>query len=280
MPEVYGIFNRINGKLYIGVTKHTANKRWHMHTWASKNKPNSMVISKAISKYGVDSFFVSCLKEFDNYNDALQYEVECIEKYNPEYNTAPGGNTVTGVKWSSERREKTINSLKKSWDKERKIKQSATMKGRVPRAAIDASIIAKKDGKKPVVCLNDGMEFPGIISAAKYYNVSASSIGEALNGRMHSPRGSLFFSWKSDLHDDSDIGKILEEKILARQIAINRVHVLKEKRVVNLDTGESWQSTTIAAKALGVSPSLISMLCKNGKFSQKAGGRMKFEETP
>ena len=49
---VYKITNKINNKLYIGITNNYK-KRWANHKCC--NSPN-MIIAKAIKKYGVENF--------------------------------------------------------------------------------------------------------------------------------------------------------------------------------------------------------------------------------
>lgn len=58
---VYKITNTINNKVYIGQTKQTLNRRKSQHKYhASLSKPK-FVISRAIKKYGIDSFIFEIL---------------------------------------------------------------------------------------------------------------------------------------------------------------------------------------------------------------------------
>lgn len=100
--KVYIIKSLINGKVYIGFTKHTLKHRLSTHFRNSKK--NSMVNNKfanAILKYGRDNFIIELLFECDNEKDALDKEIFFIKKYNSYtdgYNSTLGGEigVVTG----------------------------------------------------------------------------------------------------------------------------------------------------------------------------------------
>ncbi len=62
---VYMIYNNVNGKVYIGETIQTIQKRFKQHINESSNVNSSTynyLISRAIRKYGYSNFFV---KELD-----------------------------------------------------------------------------------------------------------------------------------------------------------------------------------------------------------------------
>lgn len=71
--QIYKITNKLNGKLYFGLTKGTAQKRWTKHVNTARNGNNS-AFSAAIRKYGPDSFFVEHI--FTAFNAAYAAEVE------------------------------------------------------------------------------------------------------------------------------------------------------------------------------------------------------------
>lgn len=89
---IYKIENKINGKVYIGQSQNIF-KRWSVH--GNKNKANNcnMVISKAISKYGVENFRFEilelCIKE--ELNTKEKYWVSVYNSYKNGYNSTTGG---------------------------------------------------------------------------------------------------------------------------------------------------------------------------------------------
>ena len=68
---VYKITNKINNKLYIGITN-DYKKRWSNHKCC--NSPN-MVIARAIKKYGVDNFVFEILFSGLSIEEAEEKEI-------------------------------------------------------------------------------------------------------------------------------------------------------------------------------------------------------------
>ena len=110
---IYKITNKINGKIYIGQTKHP-HRRWIEHkTKANKHRDN-FPIHLAISKYGSENFLFEILEWTEDYNKREKELIEFYDSISPNgYNIAPGGsnnvmfgenhprNTVTDIKLKS-----------------------------------------------------------------------------------------------------------------------------------------------------------------------------------
>ena len=93
---IYKIQNKINGKIYIGQTINSIEKRFGSHIKAANNKKNNSIIYKAIRKYGVQSFEVSVIDEAKDKETLNEKEKYWIKFYNSMdlaigYNMAPGG---------------------------------------------------------------------------------------------------------------------------------------------------------------------------------------------
>lgn len=91
---VYLITNKINGKMYVGQTTYSLEKRWKEHCFAKLSRKH--VIHKAIEKYGKDNFEIKELAKA-YFNEALDdLETYYIKKYNTiqpnGYNLESGGN--------------------------------------------------------------------------------------------------------------------------------------------------------------------------------------------
>lgn len=88
---VYQITNLVNNKLYIGITNNIK-KRWSNHKC---NNDPTMVIAKAIKKYGVDNFKFEVLFRNLSIEEAKAKEIELIKEKNSQvpngYNVSPGG---------------------------------------------------------------------------------------------------------------------------------------------------------------------------------------------
>lgn len=88
---VYQITNKVNNKKYIGITNNPK-KRWENHKC---NSDPTMVIAKAIQKYGKNNFEFTILLSGLSIEEASNKEVELIYKLNTRvpngYNVAEGG---------------------------------------------------------------------------------------------------------------------------------------------------------------------------------------------
>lgn len=82
---IYQIINNINGKGYIGQSKHIE-KRWLSHKESKKEYP----LYKAFRKYGIENFTFKILEECstEELNNKERYY---IQKKHSEYNQAEGG---------------------------------------------------------------------------------------------------------------------------------------------------------------------------------------------
>lgn len=75
---IYLIHNKVNGKNYVGQSKHILN-RWTQHRYDSKEK--NYPLYRAIRKYGIDNFEFSILEECEI--DELPFKEDYyIDKYN------------------------------------------------------------------------------------------------------------------------------------------------------------------------------------------------------
>lgn len=106
---VYKHTNTVNGKIYIGITSTSIEKRSGSN---GKNYKKNILFYRAIEKYGWDAFSHEVLFSGLSLNDAAQLEVELISKYksaNPQfgYNISTGGECGrAGVPYSDEEKKK------------------------------------------------------------------------------------------------------------------------------------------------------------------------------
>lgn len=88
MHSLYYVQNRINGKMYIGQTTMTIQKRWYAHT---SRFSHCKILLSAIRKYGKNMFDIVVFKVCDNKIEADQEEEYWIDLLKPEYNIRSGG---------------------------------------------------------------------------------------------------------------------------------------------------------------------------------------------
>lgn len=129
---IYKITNKVNGKIYIGITTKTLEKRRQQHIRCN-HKIRKYVIHKAINKYGVDNFLFETIGNFNGNEDACEKEVKYISSYNSfipnGYNMTLGGEGVLGHKHpQSEETKKRISlsmkGIKKSEETKNHMKEA------------------------------------------------------------------------------------------------------------------------------------------------------------
>ena len=97
MGYVYKITNNVNGKIYIGQTRVTEPQRWQQHIWHAYNDSDndSLLLCRAIKKYGKENFTRTILEECDNQflNEREKYWINYFDSTNHDigYNVAEGG---------------------------------------------------------------------------------------------------------------------------------------------------------------------------------------------
>ena len=89
MGFIYKITNNINGKFYIGKTSRTINWRFSTHKSASISPKD--YFHRALKKYGVENFYIICIKEVREADDIDILEKHYIEWLKPDYNLKEGG---------------------------------------------------------------------------------------------------------------------------------------------------------------------------------------------
>lgn len=115
---VYMHRNKINGKVYIGITcrSDNPNKRW----CNGKHYESNKYFTAAIKKYGWDNFeHIILFENINSEEEAIRLEALTIEKYNAldrryGYNTLPGGKGYyAGYKMSKEHKQHMMEGLRR-----------------------------------------------------------------------------------------------------------------------------------------------------------------------
>lgn len=164
---VYMHKNKINNKVYIGITCQKTTYRWGTGSGYKKQ----LKFYRAIQKYGWNNFEHIILFENLSFEKAKEKEIEMIKKYNSfskngGYNATKGGDGSNGVPCSDKKKDK--------------ISKSNTGKKRTKETKKLLSEL--KIGKKPinckkVLCVETGIIYESMHDAekstgAKYKNIS------------------------------------------------------------------------------------------------------------
>lgn len=212
MYIVYQHKNKINGKIYIGITMQKPEQRWR-YGEGYKTSPHFYA---AIQKYGWDNFEHNILFQNLTKEEACKKEQELIAKFNSinrefGYNSTSGGeifvmNEETKQKISqammgnknnlghpcSEEKKRKISEAQKgkTLTKEHKQKLSEAAKKRhTPCSKQAKENIRKSSHKKPVYCEELDTIFESVQECSRQLGIPATNISKLCSGRGKTLKG-------------------------------------------------------------------------------------------
>lgn len=214
MYLVYQHKNKINGKIYIGITSRTPEERWGNNGCNYKSSP---YFYSAIQKYGWDNFEHNILFTNLTKEQACLKEQELIKNFNSAnrqfgYNSTSGGdifvmNEETKQKISqslmgnknglghacSEEKKKKISDAQKNrqFTEEHKQKLSEAAKKRhVPCSDEKRKVLSKNyPNKRKIYCEELDMIFESVQECARYINAPATNISKICGGKGKTVKG-------------------------------------------------------------------------------------------
>ncbi len=256
MKKIYCIKNKINGKEYIGYTKHTLEKRFQQHSHQCKVEKS--LISAAINKYGKDNFEIFALYEGV---DSLQKEDNFIQERKPAYNLTAGGGmppTFFGEEhplYGKKHSEETKAKLRLAWERTRESRsgknnyaygkpmsdstKEALRKANTGRKASEETL-KKLRGRVPwnkgkigvQVCTEETREKLRVASTGRKHTEEAKKkISDANKGRPS--------AWLGKKHSPETIQKL-------RELGTGRGHTLETKeKIRQANLGKKQSPETI-----------------------------------
>lgn len=95
MAYIYKITNNINGKIYVGKTEFSIEKRFEQHKkdscYETKEK---RPLYAAFQKYGIENFSISLIEETDNPEEREIYWIKELDSFHNGYNATLGGDGI------------------------------------------------------------------------------------------------------------------------------------------------------------------------------------------
>jgi group I intron endonuclease len=201
---VYAAVNKLNNKIYIGMTRTGLSKRRTGHAQAAARGKKSYFCA-AIRKYGIDGFdwlVLAICRDVKRLND---FEKNAIASIMPEYNMTAGGDggggklfgtksidldavviekqderepkkpvvLKGGKRKSVETKQKMSDARKRWWENRKRSDLGEAYKEKLLRAGkIGGMAKARK-----VICITDNNRiFDSVISAARYYGVDQYTV--------------------------------------------------------------------------------------------------------
>lgn len=94
MPYIYKITNKLNGKMYIGKTTYSVQKRWkeHLHDY-KRPRCEKRPLYDAMLKYGPENFCIEEVEEcpLEKLSERETYWIEFFGTFKKGYNATKGG---------------------------------------------------------------------------------------------------------------------------------------------------------------------------------------------
>ena len=240
---IYKATNIINNKVYIGQTIHTLNHRKRQHE-RSYSYGKNYLFPRAINKYGKENFkweVIYVAKDIDELNEKENYYIKLYDSTNPNkgYNLKSGGE----------------NSFLHESVKE---KISNSQKGKLNHMYGKTGELNKTS--KRVKNITTGEVFGSVMECARKLKLNNSHVSAVCRGKRGSTNKMIFRYLDEDeniIEPDDKVGK-------------------KNKKVLNIDTGEIFESAVEAEKYhYGKKSGNISKVC-NGSHKLFAGYRWKY----
>lgn len=196
--NIYKITNKVNGKIYIGLTVQGTRTRYLHHLYEARSGSN-FPVHRAIRKYGEENFEVETLFETTNHDELKVKEQEYIQKYNTYkteygYNLTKGGDGTLGRTHSEETKTKIADKAKgRKRSEESKKRSSESHKKRAiedpeyrKKRSLAAQIGNLERQKTIEVYDLEGnllSTHNSIMEAAKTYNVDRGTIARQISGK-------------------------------------------------------------------------------------------------
>ena len=192
-----------SGKVYIGITGRTVERRWQ----GGRNYKNNKYFTNAINKYGWDNIKHEILYENLIKEEAEQKEIELIAFYKSNnikygYNIENGGNSNGKLSEETKKKITIANKGKNTLIKgrhltdEHKKKISRKEKGRIsPMKGKHWSIEQRSNVGTSIICIDTGEIFYSIREAERRTGLSHSNILRCLKG-IYKQTGGLHFEYE------------------------------------------------------------------------------------
>lgn len=232
---VYKATNKINGKVYIGQTVYTLEKRKKEHEKAGKYKYCNGIFDKAIQKYGKENFdweIIDTAKSIDELNKKESYYILLYH--------------ATDLSLGYNLKNTGENSFL-SDDTKKKI-------GDAQRGELNHMF--GKTGKdnpqsKRIKNITDDILYDSINECARCEKVNFSHLAAVCRGNRVSHNGKVY-------RFINENGEIVTPENPAS---------IKAKRIRNVETGEIFYTMIEAAKKYGINKANLSKACKKGSRS-------------
>lgn len=256
MYNLYGIYNQLNGNLYIGITNNLK-RRWYEHQKAARKlTKDSYAIHRALHKYGISNFIFKCIEQLCDLDSANLREIEWIKILRDNgyslYNITKGGDGTKGNshQWTKERKQEASKKYAGSGNPMYGVKllgkangnYGKTMKQHVKNKLLKSRRkLNSYQIKKIIKLFNSGKYTQTQLS--KDFNVSLTQIHRIVRGKSWGNKNHDAILTKKNLTIE-DVKKIKDmyktkkytQKYIAKVFGITSNHVYK------ILSGKKWSN--------------------------------------
>jgi len=241
MGTIYKIVNIVNDKVYVGQTLHSAKRRFDCHMWASRQEGHGKKFHNAIKKHGAKNFTLIEVEKCgrDILDEREIFWIAYYDSYKNGYNSTTGGES--GFFHSDETKEKIrqMSTGRKHSEETKKLISKIGM-GRTHSDEAKKKISIAKTGNK---------YWEGKTHTDEYKQYMSE-----LQGGENNP----FYGKK---HSEESRKK-MSDNMTGKRMGKDNPY---SKKVINIDTGDIFDTMSEAAKAYGILISGISACCKGNQ---------------
>lgn len=256
---VYKIVNLIPNKktgvckVYIGSSFNMKNRRWEHFNKLRKNKHNNKYLQSAVNKYGIENFKFTCIKYIEKYEDKekLRKELLVNEQYEIDKYREDNGKINHNLCYNLY--EIAGSPLGKKLSEEHKKKISESNKGR------NAGIKLSKEHKSKLSESHKGKS--SINKGKKFSTEHKNKLSESHKGIQSGTNHPLY-------------GKKHTEESKNKMRDSNR----KKRAVINLTTGEIFESINDACRKYNIADSAQIIRCCQGKAKTSKNYRWSYAD--
>lgn len=206
MSIVYIHTNKINGKVYIGITsKKNPQKRWE-YGYGYKSCP---LFNRAIEKYGWNNFYHQIVYKDISFEEAKKKEIELIKQYHSNdkkhgYNILEGGSGALGRKVTKQQKDKMSKAIKLYYLNHPEHKQFLSNKASLRTGEKNPfygkhhtietkKSIANKQSKRKILCVETNIVYESTMDVERELGIYHSDISKLANGSIKGARKGLHF---------------------------------------------------------------------------------------
>lgn len=263
---IYKITCLANGRVYVGATGQTVEKRFDQH-WNSRHnhEVGHQLMRQDMCVFGRDAFMVETLEDGIAQSEARHRETYWIRWHQDNgydvYNELLGGG---GVKLTDEQKKLICELYANGWGI-KKIGKKIGVGYRTVGRALEKCKVDRRDASaqsEPVYCVETNTVYESVREAARQLCLDPRNISKCCRNKDKSrSAGGIHFCFLKD-----------KDNFVIKKPKAGR----PPKKVLCVELGIVYESVAEAARQLGLSPSSISSCC-HGRY--ESVGKFHFEYT-